>query len=266
MIFDSVEKRNKGRRRLRYAFAASLLAHLLLLWPRVSVVDVKDTPAALHATIFDQTPAVPPAPTLPAPRRSLRPKPPATPLVPKHAVPPAPTFPAPPPQVAVPDPVPSRPQTSGAQRSTPTPMPVTAEKPASAPLDSPSAALPVRSAPTTAAPALGGTEGRAATPALSQDGLHRYRLALASQARRFKRYPAQARAMGWAGTATIRVDVDRDGRPRTALLVHSSGHETLDRAALALIDAGAPRTRLPDSLRGREFSVTLPVVFNLEDG
>jgi hypothetical protein len=39
----------------------------------------------------------------------------------------------------------------------------------------------------------------------------------------------------------------------------------LDRAALTMIDAGALRARLPESLRGKAFAVVLPVVFNLDD-
>ena len=97
------------------------------------------------------------------------------------------------------------------------------------------------------------------------DGLRGYRLAVATQARRFKRYPAQAMASGWEGSAEIRVEVGSDGRPRAATVVRASGHELLDRAALAMIDAGALRARLPESLRGKAFAVVLPVVFNLDD-
>ena len=97
------------------------------------------------------------------------------------------------------------------------------------------------------------------------DGLRGYRLAVASQARRFKRYPAQAMASGWEGSAEIRVEVGSDGRPRTATVARSSGYELLDRAALAMIDAGAVRARLPESLRGKAFAVALAVVFNLDD-
>lgn len=96
------------------------------------------------------------------------------------------------------------------------------------------------------------------------DGLRGYRLAVASQARRFKRYPAQAMASGWVGSAEIRLEVSSDGQPRDATVSRSSGHELLDRAAQAMIDAGAQRARLPDSLRGKAFAVVLPVVFNLE--
>ena len=92
-----------------------------------------------------------------------------------------------------------------------------------------------------------------------------YRLALASQARRFNRYPAQATASGWEGSADVRVEVGSDGHPRPATLARSSGHDLLDQAALAMIDAGALRARLPDGLRGRSFAVVLPVVFNLDD-
>lgn len=105
----------------------------------------------------------------------------------------------------------------------------------------------------------------AAASAEAADGLRGYRLAVATQARRYKRYPAQAMASGWAGSAEIRVEVGRDGRPRAATVARSSGHEALDQAALAMIDAGALRARVPDGLRGQAFAVVLPVVFNLEE-
>ncbi len=120
-----------------------------------------------------------------------------------------------------------------------------------------------------AAPAAGAggtsllTEAGASAEAV--DGLRGYRLAVATQARRYKRYPTQAMASGWAGSADIRVEVGRDGRPRAATVARSSGHEALDQAALAMIDAGALRARVPDSLRGQAFAVVLPVVFNLEE-
>ncbi len=96
------------------------------------------------------------------------------------------------------------------------------------------------------------------------DGLRTYRLAVASQARRFKRFPAEAKVSGWTGSTEVRLEVGAEGLPRPATVVRSSGHEVLDRAALAMIDAGAQRARLPDSLRGRGFAVLLPVVFNLD--
>lgn len=118
-----------------------------------------------------------------------------------------------------------------------------------------------------------GAASSAAGPALAVpahsaealDGLRGYRLAVASQARRFKRYPAEARASGRTGSTEVRLEVGGDGTPRPATVSRSSGHDSLDRAALAMIDAGAARARLPDSLRGRGFTVLLPVVFSLDD-
>ena len=43
------------------------------------------------------------------------------------------------------------------------------------------------------------------------------------------------------------------------------GHEALDRAAQAMIEAGARHTPIPDVLRGKAFSVVLPVVFDIND-
>ncbi|MCX7149806.1 MAG: TonB family protein [Rhodocyclales bacterium] len=121
----------------------------------------------------------------------------------------------------------------------------------------------------TATPAPGSPSGALITDASASgeavDGLRGYRLAIATQARRFKRYPAQAMASGWAGSAEIRVEVGSDGRPHAATVARSSGHEALDRAALTMIEAGALRARLPESLRGKAFAVVLPVVFNLDD-
>ncbi len=138
----------------------------------------------------------------------------------------------------------------------------------------PVAAAPSSSEPAAAAaatpalPPVAGDGPRAAElPAsgLSADGLRRYRLSLAAQSRRFKRYPAQALAAGWVGTAEIRLAIDNDGRG-TAELLRSSGHEILDRAAQTMVEAGAQRTPVPEALRGKAFSVVLPVVFDISGG
>lgn len=100
---------------------------------------------------------------------------------------------------------------------------------------------------------------------LSADGLRRYRLSLATQARRFKRYPAQALAAGWSGTAEIRLAVASDGQGE-ATLSRSSGYAVLDRAAQTMIEQSAQHTPVPEALRGKAFSVVLPVLFDINDG
>jgi protein TonB len=100
------------------------------------------------------------------------------------------------------------------------------------------------------------------TDAPSVDGLRSYRLALASQARRFKSYPPQAVASGWQGTAEVRLDIGGEGRQPEVHLQRSSGRDQLDQAALAMISAAAEYAVLPETLRGKKFAVVLPVVFD----
>jgi len=104
----------------------------------------------------------------------------------------------------------------------------------------------------------------AAAPTVPADGLRRYRLGLAVQARRFKRYPPRALAAGWSGTTTIRLNVDAAGRSEAGV-ARSSGHPVLEDAALTLIAQSAQRTPLPEELRVKAFSIDLPVLFNLAD-
>lgn len=140
------------------------------------------------------------------------------------AVPPAPTF-APPPVAASPGGVP---------------------------------AMPVAHQPATAA--LADAQHDKAPDAA---GLRQYRLALAGEARRFKRYPELARREGLSGTAEVRVAV-APGQ-RLAELSRSSGHAVLDAAALEMLRLAAARAQLPESLRDRQFAVLLPVVFEVDE-
>lgn len=105
--------------------------------------------------------------------------------------------------------------------------------------------------------------GAAAGP--DADGIRVYRIGLAREARSHRRYPPLALERGWTGTAEVQVDVSRQGRARQILLARSSGHEILDREAVAMMSHAAASAALPDSLRGQEFAVRLPVVFDLAD-
>jgi periplasmic protein TonB len=242
MTFDSADTRGIATRRLRYAIAASLALHLLVLWPDRVRQLTKDAPSLLHATLRARSQPV--AESAPAP-------PPLPAKAPQAAAAAAPTLASP---ARTPD-TPSL--------ESPKSAPVPQVPPAV--VDSGGAKPVPAAAPSAPAAVSGGllTEGAASGEAA--DGLRGYRLAVAVQARRFKRYPAQAMASGWAGTAEVRIEVGSDGRPRPATIARSSGHEVLDRAALTTIDAGALRARLPDSLRGKAFAVVLPVVFNLDE-
>lgn len=104
-----------------------------------------------------------------------------------------------------------------------------------------------------------------ASNGVDADGLRSYRLALAREARRHKRYPSQAIDAGWGGTAEVRVSVPAVGAVQVAELTKSSGHPLLDEAALEMLRQAAPATPVPAALRGRAFAVNLPVVFELPE-
>ncbi|MFN3884340.1 MAG: TonB family protein [Rhodocyclaceae bacterium] len=95
-------------------------------------------------------------------------------------------------------------------------------------------------------------------------GLRQFRLALASEARRVRSYPEAARRAGITGTVEIRVSVNALSQ-RHVELAHSSGHAVLDEAAVGMLRLAAERCPLPDVLRGQEFSVPLPVIFEVEE-
>lgn len=96
-------------------------------------------------------------------------------------------------------------------------------------------------------------------------GLRQFRLALALEARRYRRYPDLARRAGLAGTVEVRVGIEAGGLRRRAELGRSSGNATLDAAAVEMMQQAVQRAPLPESLRGRDFTVLLPVVFELEE-
>ena len=96
--------------------------------------------------------------------------------------------------------------------------------------------------------------------------LDAYRLALIDAAKRYKRYPGQAMERGWQGRVEIRVVVGADGMTRRAHVKTSSNYQILDDQALDMVKRGKPLTQVPPALRGREFTVDVPVIFELQTG
>ena len=140
---------------------------------------------------------------------------------------------------------------------------------AAGPRPTPAENLPQGESSPAAAPVAAGRgeapEARAAAAPPDADGIRAYRIGLAREARANKRYPPLARERGWAGVSEVQVEVSREGLPRQTLLARSSGHDLLDREALDLMARAAAATAPPESLRGRAFTVRLPVVFELEE-
>lgn len=124
-------------------------------------------------------------------------------------------------------------------------------------------------APAAATAAGGGGEASAVPAALparegaSGDALRQYRLALALEARRFKRYPRLARERAWEGT--VEVAVRLGSGPALASLEHSSGYGLLDDQGLEMVRQALAVTPVPEALRGREWRLVFPIQFSLEE-
>src|SRR5262245_11419967 len=94
--------------------------------------------------------------------------------------------------------------------------------------------------------------------------LDAYRLALIDAAKRNKHYPRQAIASGWEGRVEIRVVVDADGTIKSALVKSPSRYPILNDQALDMVKKALAQIR--PAPRGREFTVDVPVVFELQTG
>lgn len=101
--------------------------------------------------------------------------------------------------------------------------------------------------------------------AVSLDGVRQYRLNLAREARRFKRYPELARERGWEGVVVVVVNTVAGAATPLVSLSQSSGFEQLDLAALELLEIAVESAVLPESLHGLQFGLTLPVDYRLGD-
>lgn len=109
-------------------------------------------------------------------------------------------------------------------------------------------------------PSVGGT-GLSAE--MDSGSLEQYRLSLISAARRYRRYPPQAMERGWQGRVEVRLEISADGQPRNVSVRTSSGYPILDQQALDMITRGKTLALIPPNLKGREFTVDVPVIFDL---
>ena len=77
------------------------------------------------------------------------------------------------------------------------------------------------------------------------------------------RYPPVARRRGVTGTVQLEIAITADGAVSTVLVLTSSSHESLDRAA---VDAARSLRRVPfpTGLRPGPLTFRLPVVFELQ--
>jgi protein TonB len=238
------------QRALAACIGASIVLHVLALFsfPGLRSSTHAGSPKVLTATFALRSESPETAPSIEeatprpseSPRRELKPEPPrpvlarSAPADPDVAQPVAPA----------PVPVPSRPvQTAN---SAPAPLASATQPQASATSDV--------------------TAVKSSTDAADPGLLERYRLALIDATKRYRRYPVQAMERGWQGRVEIRMVIGANGTIRDALIKTSSNYQILDDQALDMVKRGKPLTPIPAALHGREFTVDVPVIFELQTG
>jgi TonB family protein len=83
------------------------------------------------------------------------------------------------------------------------------------------------------------------TPSAGGDQLLSYKTAVFGMLELAKQFPADARARGAHGTATVYFEIDDQGRVKTVKLLASSGDTELDVESLAVVERAAPFPKPP---------------------
>jgi protein TonB len=228
-----------------YAVAASIALHALFLAlnppARREALPPPEPPLVAHLVELAPPPA--PAPVVKEPPQPARPKPSAKP---KPA--PAPT-PQPTPPIAAPAPTPAPP---------PAPLPEQAVEEGVSQADAELAPAPVAPVAAVAPPAAVQPPDPAAALAL-------FRQQLVDLAGRYKRYPRQAADNGWTGDVVVRIDVAASGAVASIKVRTSSGFDVLDEQALDMFRRAVPEVAVPPALRGKNFSIDVRAIYNLND-
>ena len=176
---------------------------------------------------------------------------PAPPLITQVPIPATPTPLRPPPRLRPAPRIvqqPSVPATSAAPP--PTASLLESMRRSSTPSDAPA---PAPSSPTTAAPAPSPTEVNGA-----------WRNTLASWVQSRKRYPDEARRQHTEGQVAVRFTVGRDGQVLDAHVVHGSGSDLLDQAALSMFRGGrAPP--FPADVAQAQITTTISIHYRLTE-
>ena len=83
-------------------------------------------------------------------------------------------------------------------------------------------------------------------------------------ARRYKKYPRIAQENNWEGRVVLRVAIGEDGALAAITVAQSAGRAVLDEEAQAMLRNAKSRTAIPPALRGKAFTIEIPVDFFLK--
>jgi protein TonB len=82
---------------------------------------------------------------------------------------------------------------------------------------------------------------------------------------RNKKYPEIARRRNLQGSVKVAVHFSAEGKPLNIAVESSSGHASLDDQAIEMVKKSIKELPLPNKFRGRDFKITIPIDFKLEN-
>lgn len=88
---------------------------------------------------------------------------------------------------------------------------------------------------------------------------------LAREIAKHKQYPRIAQMRGWEGEVTLELQLDSNGNLTSSKIAKGSSFEALDKQALEMVKKASPFPLPPDALRGRSFTILVPVSFKLDN-
>jgi len=108
--------------------------------------------------------------------------------------------------------------------------------------------------------------GSGATPTYGGDPSVRinYVAQVSARLNRFKTYPREARQAGHEGIVMLNLVINRDGSVSLFGVQNSAGFQTLDNAALEMVERAAPFAPFPVTLSEDSLRFNIPVTFTIE--
>lgn len=237
---SSFSRYEAGDRVIAYAVLASIVLHGFLLFA-IHLSPGKGRSAPLPPIVAHLAPARIPSPPAakPEPPRPRVEQPPPPPVI-KPVRKPTPT---PAPKTAVPPPVPVQP----------------------APPPNPQPAAPAASSVPPPVAAVQPSAPASAQSSAETDSMRAYRSELIKASNRYKRYPRVAMDNNWEGRVVVRLVIDVNGVISSIQVLSSAGHEVLDKQAQEMLRRAKPLVQIPAALRGKEFTIDIPVLYDLKE-
>ena len=274
----SLSRQQLNRRASFTGLGVSILLHSVLIGSFIKFYDeLKPMPEEKSVKIALNTftpPAapLPPAPTPPAPPP---PAPPAPPPPEPVVTPPEPPKPVEPPKpiekpkpVEKPKPI-EKPVEKPKPKPKPTPKPVKKPEPEPQVVQAPPTPAPPTPTPPAPQPSPAPSKTSSNLPPSGAETIGEFNFATSAGDERFSKiqraiqkhhkYPKRAQKMRHQGVVEVSFVFKKDGSVRDVKVIKSSGFETLDEAAVELINRAAPDFPTLD----RDYVIKIPVKYNI---